>query len=74
MENINKICKAILALSDKDFEDAMAESTAQADYCNPLKCGKRARLNALGDYNITVIRAIKVVREILNNPPAFIKK
>lgn len=74
MEKVNKVCKAILALSDKDIEDALTESNAQADYCHPLKCEKQQRLNALGDYNITVIRAIIAAREILKNPPAFIQK
>lgn len=74
MEKVNKVCKAILALSDKDLEDALTESKAQADYIHPLKCEKQTRLNALGDYNIIVIRALIVVRKILKNPPAFIQK
>lgn len=65
IDKINKICKAVLKLSDEDFEQVKQMVQGQSNYINPLKPATSERQQKLGDYNTRVLNAMRDLREII---------
>ena len=66
IEKINKVCAAVLKLTDADFDQAKGMAEGQSNYLNPLKPATSHRQNQLGDHNIRVLNALRVLREVIS--------
>lgn len=65
IEEINKVCKAVLKLTDTDFEQVRKMAQGQRNYINPLKPATSQKQQMLGDHNTRVINALYELREII---------
>lgn len=65
IKEINKVCKAVLELTDADFEQVKIMAKEQSNYVHPLKNATAQKLHRLGDHNIRVINALYTLREII---------
>lgn len=69
--NINKICKAVLKLTEEDFKAVEEMANNQQAYFSPLKMATMHRLHDLGDHNHRVckgLRDLQVTIKLLQNP------
>jgi hypothetical protein len=65
IEEINKVCKAVLKLTDADFEQAKGMAQGQSSYLNPLKPATSHQQRQLGDHNARVLNALHALREVI---------
>lgn len=65
INEVNKICKAVLKLHDEDFTEVESMYEAQAAYSHPLKNATTARQNQLGEYNRRVTESLKNLWAVL---------
>lgn len=67
---INKVCKAVLKLTDADFTEVEKMYEEQASYCHPLKMAKASKQHELGSHNQRVVEALKALRSTIQGSPA----
>ncbi|MBP2635029.1 MAG: hypothetical protein H6Q72_936 [Firmicutes bacterium] len=67
IKEINKICKAVLNLTDADFEEVRKMAEGQSNYINPLKPATSHNQQQLGDHNTRVLNALQALREIIKS-------
>lgn len=65
IQEINKICEAVLKLTDADFKQVGIMVRGQTNYNNPLKPATSQRQQELGDHNTRVIDALHTLRETI---------
>ena len=65
IQNINKICKQILKLTDKEFEEAISIDNEQRYYVHPLKLATQKRINEMGENNSRIISLIKELKDAI---------
>lgn len=65
IKEINKVCAAVLKLTDEDFEQTRKMAQGQRNYLNPLKPATSAKQGELGDYNTQVLNALHALREVI---------
>lgn len=73
MNEVNKVCKAVLKLTDDDFIQARVTAKEQQEYTHPLKMATARRQRELGDHNMQVLDALETLREVIKDG-ANIKK
>ena len=65
IKEIDKVCVAVLELTDADFEQVKIMAEEQRSYVHPLKSATAQKFQELGDYNTRVINALYALREII---------
>lgn len=65
IERVNRICKAVLKLTDEDINAVEIMAQEQSGFTHPLKQDKQAHYNDLGNHNVKVINALKDLRGVL---------
>ena len=66
-EKINSICKKILALTEEDFEEVLQIAKQQSEYVHPLKMETAAKQRAFGEYNKSVVHALKEAKRVIES-------
>lgn len=59
---LEKLCKAILALSESEIEQGMAEAQHQCSFLHPLKGETQFRVNTKGKNNLLVLQKLRELR------------
>lgn len=67
IEKVNKVCKAVKNLTEKDFKAVLNMAKEQSEYTHPLKMATASKLNDIGKYNFKVIEALKNLKTIIEN-------
>lgn len=67
IKEIDKICKAVLKLTDADFEEARKMALEQNNYVHPLKNATAKKYHEFSDHNTRVINALQFLREAIEN-------
>lgn len=65
INEINKVCKAVLKLQESDFfaiEEVIAQ---QAEYNSPLKMATNIRQSRLAEHNRRVVDSLRGLREVI---------
>jgi hypothetical protein len=65
VNEINKVCKAALKLTDEDFSIMESVAKGQAQYFSPLRMATAGRQHALAEHNFRVLAALKTLRELI---------
>lgn len=65
INEICKVCEAVLTLQDSDFAEIQELYKGQKDYCHPLKNATAKRQNELGEHNEKVVQALKALLETI---------
>jgi hypothetical protein len=65
IEEVNKVCKSVLKLTEEDLKAVEDMANEQARYTHPFKMKTAEKQHCLGSYNQQVIRAIKDLHCIL---------
>ena len=65
INEINKVCKAVLKLQDSDFSAMDKVIFQQEEYNNPLKMATTIRQGKLAEHNRRVIIKLKELREVI---------
>lgn len=71
INEINKVCKAVLKLQDSDFEEVEKMYKEQEGYVHPLTMATAGRQHALGEYNRKVVEALKSLRDTIKDGAAI---
>ena len=67
IQEINKVCMAVMELTDEDFAQVREMAEQQSNYVHPLKNATARRQQELGDHNARVIDALYTLREIIKS-------
>lgn len=67
VNEINKVCKAVISLFDSDFIAMDEVIKSQEEYNHPLKMGTVTRQQELAKHNRAVVRKLAELREIIAN-------
>lgn len=65
INEVNKVCKAVLRLTDEDFSEVEAMAKAQAAYSHPFKMATADRQQEHGDHNLRVLAALRNLYAVL---------
>jgi hypothetical protein len=65
IQKVDKVCRAVKALTPEDFEAVLQMAKEQAEYIHPLKMATASRLQDAGNYNLKVIKALKNLKKII---------
>jgi hypothetical protein len=65
VEEIFKISKLVLSITDEEFEELEEMAQEQCDYINPLKCATAAKQHALGEHNKKMIACLRDLKNVL---------
>ena len=66
IKEVNKICIAVLKLTDADFEEVREMVIEQGNYTHPLKNGTANKYHELSKHNMRVIKALQYLQDVLN--------
>lgn len=64
---VNKICEAILKLTENDFKAVENMANEQLAYNHPLKYATAAKFNNLGTHNIQVLKGLKELHSTISS-------
>ena len=67
INEVNKVCKAVLKLTDEDFAAAEDMAKAQTTYFHPFKMTTARIQYELGDHNLRVLTALKSLRNVIRD-------
>lgn len=67
INDVGKICKAILKLTDYDFACVEEMAKEQMEYFHPLKNGTAQKLNKTGENNTKIIMALRKLKVLIEN-------
>lgn len=67
IKEINKVCKAVLKLTDADFEQVKLMAEGQINYLSPLKPATSSSQHQLGEHNTRVLNALRSLQEIIKS-------
>lgn len=65
INELNKVCKAVLKLTDEDFSEMETIANDQLAFFSPLRMATMGRQRELGKHNLEVLAALKTLREII---------
>ncbi|MEL7609512.1 MAG: hypothetical protein AAGU74_08385 [Bacillota bacterium] len=65
INEVNKVCKAVLKLTDEDFSEVEDMAKAQAAYAHPFKMATAAQQQEYGDHNMRVLAALRNLRDVI---------
>lgn len=69
IDEINKVCKAALKLTDADFAEVEKMYEEQAAYCHPFKMATATKQHELGSHNQRVVETLKALRNTIQGIP-----
>jgi len=67
MDPIEKICKAVLKLTDGEFADAYSQVKDQRNFIHPLKMATSRSIQKTGENNYKILKAIQELKRIIEN-------
>lgn len=66
INEVNKVCKAVLKLRDRDITEVEKMYKEQEGYCHPLKNATAKKHNDIGRHNKKVVYALKALRDAIS--------
>lgn len=67
MEKINKICKAVLKITDEEIQIAKEQIEKQLTYMHPLKNARAGKINKIGSNNFEILQKFKEFRQTIKD-------
>lgn len=65
MKTILSVCRKVLTIPDKEFEEAEKLAQGQLAYHSPLKMATTAKQRALGEHNTRVLAKLRDLRDTI---------
>ncbi|HTI94720.1 MAG TPA: hypothetical protein VL727_29215 [Puia sp.] len=63
IKKVDRICRAIMKLTDEDFTAVEEMAAEQQAYMHPLKYATAARINDLGDHNKRMAKGLRIMKK-----------
>lgn len=65
VSKVNRLCKAIAALTDDDIIEVEKIAREQVAYSHPLKMATARKINSTGKHNLSVLEDLRKIRETI---------